>query len=183
MTMQRERYQAGRAGEATVKERDGRWTLVFVRELRHPPERVWRALTDPAELREWAPFDPDRDLGATGSATLLMAGGEPEPLPATIRRAERPKLLEYTWGDDVLRWELEPSRAGTRLTLRQTVADRSWLTRVAAGWHMCLDVAERAMDGAPVGRIVAADAKQHGWERLEREYAERFGLPSTGWPG
>ena len=34
-------------------EKDGeKWTLVLVRELRHPPRQVWDALTDPAELRD-----------------------------------------------------------------------------------------------------------------------------------
>ena len=42
-------YRPGPAGEATVQEKDGRWTLIFVRTLRHPPEKVWRLLTDPQE--------------------------------------------------------------------------------------------------------------------------------------
>ena len=48
--------------------KDGeKWTLVLVRELPHPPAKVWTALTDPAQLREWAPFDSDRSLGAVGT--------------------------------------------------------------------------------------------------------------------
>jgi uncharacterized protein YndB with AHSA1/START domain len=62
---------------------------VFVRDLRHAPERVFRALTDPAELAAWAPFDADRDLAAAGPATLTMAGGDgTERSPATVRRRE-----------------------------------------------------------------------------------------------
>jgi hypothetical protein len=49
-----------------------RWTLIFVRTFRHSPERVWAALTDPDQLRKWAPFDADRDLGRVGDATLTM---------------------------------------------------------------------------------------------------------------
>ena len=41
---------------------DDRWTLVFVRRLRHAPERVWGALVDPEQLARWAPFDAPRDL-------------------------------------------------------------------------------------------------------------------------
>jgi hypothetical protein len=77
---------------------------------------------------------------------------------------------------------VEPVASGTRLTLRHTLAERSWLSRVAAGWHICLDVAERALDGRPVGRIVAEDAKRFGWERLNTEYAQRFGVEDTGFP-
>ena len=43
------------------------WTLVFVRELQHPPERVWDALTEPAQVSAWAPFTSDRDLGRLGT--------------------------------------------------------------------------------------------------------------------
>jgi uncharacterized protein YndB with AHSA1/START domain len=155
-----------------------RWTLVFVRELAHPPQRVWSALTAPGELREWAPFDSDRDLGRTGAATLTMAGGDgTETSRISVRRADPPVILEYTWDEDVLRWELEPTAAGTRLTLRHSVAEKEWLPRVAGGWHICLDVADLSMSGRPVGRIVAEEAKQYGWQELHDSYAARLGLP------
>jgi uncharacterized protein YndB with AHSA1/START domain len=142
---------------------------------------VWRALTDPAELRQWAPFDSDRDLGRTGEATLTLAGAEsPETSPASVRAAEPFTLLEYTWGDDVLRWELEPQGAGTRLTLRHTTDDGSWMPKVAAGWHICLDVADYLMAGEPIGRIVAEDAMNYGWERLNSAYGARFGIAGIG---
>ncbi|MET0556557.1 MAG: SRPBCC family protein [Vicinamibacteria bacterium] len=159
---------------SAVREGD-RWTLVFVRDLPHPPAQVFRALTDPAELRAWAPFDADRDLGTPGAATFTMAGGDgTERSPATVRRAEPPVLLEYTWEQDLLRWELEPTATGTRLTLRHTVEDKDWIPRVAAGWHLCLDVAERALAGAPVGRIVGELAKEHGFDVLHAAYEERL---------
>jgi uncharacterized protein YndB with AHSA1/START domain len=176
-------YQPGRAGDAEIRRDGDRWTLVFVRELSHPPAKVWSALTDPANLSEWAPFDADRDLGSTGPVMLTMVGGTTdEPLESEVRHADAPHLLEYTWGDAVVRWELAPIESGTRLTLRQTLEDPTWLPKVAAGWHMCLDVAERAIAGHPIGRIVAGEAKRFGWERLNAEYAERFGVENTGWP-
>jgi uncharacterized protein YndB with AHSA1/START domain len=173
-------YQPGSAERARVEGGDKAWTLVFVRELRHSPSKVWRALTDPDELREWAPFDASRELGATGPVTLSMAGGaEPMPLEGAVIVADPPVLLEYTWGDDRLRWELEPTATGTRLTLRHTLEHRDWVPKVTAGWHICLDVAERALDGHPVGRIVADDARRFGWERLNVEYAAAFGIEAT----
>ena len=155
-----------------------RWTLVFVRELRHAPETVWSALTDPAQLKQWAPFDADRNLGSAGSARLTMAGGPPdetEEMPIEVRTAERPRLLEYTWGGDLLRWELQPTAQGTRLTLHHTVEDKSWLSKVCAGWHICLDVAERMLQGRPIGRIAAEEARKHGWDELENAYAKKLG--------
>ncbi len=48
----RERYTPGPASVARVRQDGEKWTLILVRELRHPPEKVWQALTDPAQLRE-----------------------------------------------------------------------------------------------------------------------------------
>jgi len=177
-------YQPTKANEDTEVRRDGeRYTLVFVRELKHAPEKVWEALTDPDQLREWAPFDPDRNLGATGEAKLSLVGAESEEVSTSeVLHADAPRLLEYTWAGDTVRWELEPTATGTRLSLFHTVQDRVWLPKVAAGWHICLDVAERAIAGTPMGRIVAHEAKRYGWERLNEEYAERFGVENTGWP-
>ena len=67
-------YLAGGAVDAHLRAEGDRWMLVFVRELRHRPDKVWTALTDPSHLREWAPFDADRNLGTTGTARLTMAG-------------------------------------------------------------------------------------------------------------
>lgn len=175
-------YQPGAALDAEAGRDGERFTLVFVRQLSHPPSKVWLALTDPEHLREWSPFDPDRNLGSTGAVKLTLVGGTSEPFESEVRLAEAPQILEYTWGGDVVRWELEAVESGTRLTLRHSVEDRTWLPKVAAGWHICLDVAERALGGQPIGRIVAADAKRFGWDRLNAEYAERFGVENTGWP-
>ncbi len=168
-------FRPGPLRDATVVRDGDRWALVFVRDLPFLPERVFRALTDPAELATWAPFDADRDLSAAGPATLTLAGGDgAERSPAVVRRSEPPFLLEYTWEQDVLRWELAAVAGGTRLTLRHTVEDPSWITRVTAGWHLCLDVAERALAGDPVGRIAGEQAKRHGFDALHAAYEERL---------
>jgi uncharacterized protein YndB with AHSA1/START domain len=153
------------------------WTLVFVRNLDHAPAIVWAALTDPAQLDEWAPFRPDRDLDGTGPATLTIIDGANEvPLGASVLRAERPRVLEYTWGDDVLRWELAALDGGTRLTLRHTTAKRSGVPMMAAGWHLCLDVMALSLGGQPIGAIRGREAVDFGWQGLHDAYAERLGI-------
>lgn len=174
--MSRKNYKPTRIETIEAHPDGDRWTLVFVRDLSHPPERVWKALTDPSDLREWAPFDPDRDLGTPGTATLTLAGGDgSETYSASVRRAEAPVLLEYVWDKDLLRWELEPTATGTRLTLRHTVQDKPWIPKVAAGWHMCLDLADRFMAGVPAGRIVAEEAMEYGWQELHDAYSDQVG--------
>jgi uncharacterized protein YndB with AHSA1/START domain len=160
---------------ATVEHGDDRWTLVFVRELRHPPATVWTALTDPAEIGQWAPFTAARDLGHPGAVTLTMVDGdEKADLPGRVLRAEPPSLLEYTWGDDLLRWELEPSGDGTRLVLRHTSAERGGEAMVAAGWHLCAVVLGRLLDGDPAGVVRGEAARRHGWAQLRDGYAAQF---------
>ncbi|ABC80985.1 SRPBCC family protein [Anaeromyxobacter dehalogenans] len=173
-------YEPGPAAGAEVWKDGERWTLVLVRDLRHPPARVWEALTEPAHLVEWAPFDADRSLAAAGPVTLSTAGvPTPQLSASTVRRAEAPRVLEYTWGDNELRWELEPHGAGTRLTLWHAI-DRRFVSWGAAGWHVCLDVLDRSLAGEPIARIVGPEAmKLAGWQRLVGEYAAQFGGESA----
>jgi uncharacterized protein YndB with AHSA1/START domain len=168
-------FDPGPPAGATVVPDGDTWTLIFIRDLRHPPGAVWTALTDPAELDRWAPFAAGRDLGRTGETTLTMVDGDTRTaLPATVRRAEPPALLEYSWGDDVLRWELAATAAGTRLTLRHTLAQPGMDAMVAAGWHLCVAVLTRLLDGDPVGVIRGREATAYGWERLRDGYTDMF---------
>src|SRR6202790_4130908 len=96
---EREQYVPGPASGAQVRMDRGqngeeKWTLILVRELRHSPEKVWQALTDPAHLREWAPFEADGNLGTVGSVRLTWMGA-PKPLETRVTQADAPKLLEY----------------------------------------------------------------------------------------
>lgn len=167
-------YSPGPASGAHVEKDGDRWTLVLVRELRHPPAKVWTALTDPKHLREWAPYDADRNLGTVGTATLTTVG-TPQTTEAHIKRADAPNVLEFNWGGQDLRWQLEPSGSnGTRLTLWHNI-DRNFIAMGAAGWHICLDVLDRSLTDDPIGRIVAGDAlKFEGWQRLHAEYKKQF---------
>ena len=169
-------YTPGPA-RAEVRKDGEKWTLILVRELRHSPEKVWRALTEPAELREWAPFETDASLGTVGTVQLTWVGA-PAPLETKVTRAEAPKVLEY--GD--ARWELEPLGSGTRLTLWHKI-DRRFISMGAAGWHISLDVLDRHLSGTPIGRIAGGDAmKFAGWQRLNAEYAKQFGVEPPSWP-
>ncbi len=179
--MKRTPFELGALADVDCRADGDRWTLVFVRRLRHPPETVWAALTDPSRLAQWAPFVAERNLGILGDTTLTMVDGDTsEDVPGTVTRAEPPRLLEYTWGTDRLRWELDPTGGpGTTLTLRHTIDDRTWAPKVAAGWHLCLVVAEHLLDGDPVGPVVGDEAKAFGWTELRDGYAAQLAIPVT----
>ena len=95
-------------------------------------------------------------------------------------RAEEPKLLEYTWGGNLLRWELEARASGTRLRLWHNI-DRGFISMGAAGWHICFDVLDRLLAGEPIGRIVGREAMKFDWPRLNAQYAEQLGVESPKW--
>ena len=166
----REQYTPGPASGAQVRKNHGdKWTLILVRELRHAPEKVWQAITDPAHLREWAPFEVDGNLGTVGTVKLTWVG-TPNPLETRVTRADAPKVLEY----NDTRWELEALGGGTRLTLWHNI-DRRFISWGAAGWHISFDVLDRLLGGTPIGRIVGGEATKFGWQRLVAEYAQQFG--------
>ena len=179
----REPYTPGPATGARVEKDGEKWTLILVRELRHPPEKVWQALTDPAHLREWAPFDADGSLGTVGATVKLTTVGAPTPHVSETRvtRADAPRALEYNWGGNDMRWELQGFDGGTRLTLWTNI-DRRFISMGAAGWHICLDVLDHLLSGAPIGRMVGpATMKFGGWQRLNAEYAKQFGMETANW--
>ena len=178
----RQQYIPGPAMGARIQKDGEKWTLVLVRDLRHPPEKVWQALTDPAHLREWAPFDADGSLAIAGSTVKLSTVGAPRVTETTVKRAYAPNLLEYTWGDFDMRWQLEAVAGGTRLTLWTNIGHR-YISMGAAGWHICFDVLDRLLAGEPIGRIVGPAAmKFEGWQRLNAEYARQFGIETPNWP-
>ncbi|HTW67489.1 MAG TPA: SRPBCC domain-containing protein [Bryobacteraceae bacterium] len=171
-----DQYTPGPAN-AEVRKGGEKWTLILVRELHHSPEKVWQALTEPAQLREWAPFEVDGILGTVGTTVKLTWVGTSTSFETTVTRADAPKLLEY--GD--FRWELEPLATGTRLTLSTSI-DRRFISMGAAGWHIALDVLDRLLSGNPISRIAGADAmKFAGWQRLNAEYAKHFGVEMPKW--
>ena len=180
----REHYIPGPASGAEVRKDGEKWTLILVRHLRHSPDKVWQALTDPAHLREWAPFDANGSLETAGATVKLTTVGAPAPhvTETTVTRAEAPRVLVYNWGGNDMRWELEASGGGTRLTLWTSIG-RRFISMGAAGWHICFDVLDHFLSGTPIGRIVAGDAmKFAGWQRLNAEYARQFGIETDGKP-
>jgi hypothetical protein len=132
---------------------------------------VWQALTDPAQLREWAPFEVDGNLASVGATVRLTWVSTGAVSETRVTQVDAPRLLEY----HDLRWELEPLGRGTRLTLRHNI-DRRFIAWGAASWHICFDVLDRLLEGEPIGRIAGADTmKFDSWQRLKTEYATQFG--------
>jgi uncharacterized protein YndB with AHSA1/START domain len=149
---------------------EGRVVLRFRRRIAHPVERVWAALTEPAELIGWW-GQAEIDLVEGGKFVLRWLNtddqGNGAEMHARITRLDPPRLLETT-GDlhGVLRWELRPDGAGTLLDFASTVGlPAEFRSRVLAGWHWHLDALSGFLDGTP-----ADLANNPGWDRIHQRY-------------
>jgi uncharacterized protein YndB with AHSA1/START domain len=163
--------------DAVLKDDQGRSMLRFERTVRHPPERVWAAVTERAELTAWhpTPFELERFVG--GAVTYLPEADAPEMPPGEVTEYDPPRLLAYTWGEDLLRWELRPHDDGCLLVLTHTFDDRFKAARDAAGWHVCLMALEAALEGRKAPGTREGERIPHHWPELNTAYERRFGIP------
>ncbi len=167
----RNQYVPGPASGAQVRKGGEKSTLILERELAQPPERVWRALTESAQLREWAPFEAEGSLDTIGARVKLTWAGSGHVIETTVTRADAPRVLEFA----DIRWELEAADGGTHLTLWHSI-DRRFVAWGASGWHICFDVLNHLLNENPIGRIVGSEAMKFGFQRLNAEYAQQFGV-------
>ena len=147
------------------------WQLRFSRTLRHAPDKVWRALTEPEHLAAWFPAQMHGERATGARLTFVFENGEGPDTEGEILVYDPPALLEYRWGTELLRFELAPDDGGgTQLTFLNTFDELGKAARDAAGWHACLDVMAHHLDGReppwnPMDR----------WKEVHPVYVEEFG--------
>lgn len=170
--------EVARDGDAVV--------LTYDRDLAHPPQRVWRAITESDHLRAWLPVDIVGERTAGASITLTFwpeaieqSGEEIEAtgldlddatLTGEILTWDPPRIFEFTWDTERLRFDLTPTDTGTRLRATIRVVDpapRGWQSN-AAGYHVCIDALAASLDGLPAQVVDRETALE-----LESTYAER----------
>ena len=130
----------------TLSRQGDRWTLRFTRRLAHPREKVWRAVTEPEHLAVWYPQQIVGERRAGAPLRFVSSAGD--AFDGQMLVFDPPSVMEFTWGPDLLRIELEADGAGTLLTLTDTFDDVGKAARDAAGWHECLDRLVSDLDGA-----------------------------------
>ena len=157
----------------------GRTTLVLTRDFATGRDSVWRMLTQPDALQTWAPYTADRDLSQVGRCVLRMLGGDggaTDEIASVVLVADSPVLLEHSWVGDMLAWKITTIGAASRLTLHQTLADETMASANAAGWHLCLEVADSVLAGHPIPPMRGMEAMEHGWRELNERYATALGV-------
>jgi len=143
------------ARDGTLETTATGYRLTYERYLDHPPEKVWRFLTDPDRLLDWLAA-AEIDLTEGGSVVLRWQNTDTEGNSAvargTIIRLDPPNLIEFdTDIHGLLTWQLDANGDGCllRLTVNHALPDE-YLAIVLAGWHAHLDFLEEALDGQSV---------------------------------
>lgn len=156
---------------------ENRPALRFERRLSHPVEVVWRAITESDELEQWFPSRIEVDELRPGAEMTFRFENMPLDAPSTmtgrVTAFDPPRLFEFYWGGDHLRFDLEPlpgSEDACLLRLTVLLDSREKAARDGAGWHLCLDRLGRCLeDEEPGGR--------DDWRERYEEY-QRRGVPA-----
>ena len=154
--------------DGTLETIDDRPALRFERTLAYPIERVWRAVSEPAELERWFPAAADW-TPAVGE-TFEAHGGSGQ-----VTEVDPPHRLAWTFGDDRYSFELVAQPDGCRLVFTHVFNDRSIAAQTAAGWHAYLARLEPHLAG---GHLTEAAAHE-SWGGVHERYAEQFGIDPT----
>ena len=166
--------------EGTLERVGDRWQLRFVRTLAHPPEKVWRALTEPEHLAAWFPSDIHGERAAGARLRFVFRNGEGPPTDGEMLVYDPPRALELRWESEILRFDLRPEGDGCVLTFVDTFDEVGKAARDGAGWHACLDVLEHHLAGSDL----PWSPEEH-WADVHAGYVERLGPAAStiGPPG
>ena len=149
---------------------DGRWRLRFKRVLCHPPERVWRAITEPEQLAHWFPTTIEGERVPGAPLRFSFPQGQAAPFEGEMLAYDPPSLIELRWGPDIVRIELRPAEEGTELVLLDTLEQQGKAARDGAGWHTCLDALQASLRGE-----ASAREEMDRWREVRARYIESFG--------
>lgn len=127
---------------ATLIDGDARPAVRLERQLPDPPSVVWAALTDREQLRSWFPCDVLVAGGQWKVGAAISFSFPPEVIDLTLTgevlAVDEPNMLAFSWGEEILRFELLPANGGTHLVLVDELP-AGIAARNAAGWEICLD--------------------------------------------
>jgi uncharacterized protein YndB with AHSA1/START domain len=151
----------------TLEGQGDRWRLIFTRRFAHPIEKVWRAVTEPEDLETWFPqaIIGERRTGAT----LRFVSSSGDGFDGELLVFDPPTTVEFMWGTDRLRIELQDEDGATRLTLTDVFGELGKAARDGAGWHECLERLGVALGGGEPA------AWGDCWRSVHPRYVECFG--------
>ena len=153
----------------TLETIDGRPGLRFERSLAYPIERVWQAVSVPAELERFFP----------GAADWTPAEGETIDLGSAtleVTEVDAPHRLAWTFAGQPQSFELVTTDVGCRLTFTHIIDDLP-AAQTATGWEIYLSRLEPHL----AGEYLSDEEAHRPWRKIHERYAEHFGVdPEPG---
>lgn len=163
---------------ATLRTSEGKLVLRFERMLRHAQAKVWRAVTEPAEMSHWFPATVHAELRAGAAMRFDFDASDAAVYEeGEVLEYDPPKVYAFRWNDSVLRFELLPHDDGCRLVFTHTLSgtgthgDVRSTSRTASGWDGCLSLLAARLDG-DTDAVLTGD----WWFGRAERYVEEFGL-------
>ncbi|MGD0184313.1 MAG: SRPBCC domain-containing protein [Roseiarcus sp.] len=139
---------------------EGARSLVFERQMPHPPEKIWRALTEPWLIEEWLmKNDFVAQVGRRFSFRATPLPGWSGVANCKVVTVEAPRRLAYRWGDGtesesglttLVTWTMTPRDGGTLVRMEQSgfrAQDGRSFQRMGGGWPRVLERLERVAGG------------------------------------
>lgn len=150
---------------AKVEKHNDEFIATFERYINHPKVNVWEMLTQNDRLSLW--FDELRvaELKKGGYLTFNMGDGSFERMD--IIDFEEQSIIEFTWDDNFVRFELIEESGGCNLVLIERINEITEQTmKDLAGWHVCLDVIISILDGEKI------EDRMEDWKVWYEKYRE-----------
>jgi uncharacterized protein YndB with AHSA1/START domain len=161
--------------DATLHTADGRTVLEMERRLDHPVARVWRAITDPAELHHWFPADVEGDFAVGGTIRFPWRTADWPVGEGEVLEFDPPRVFGFTWGEETMRFELRPDGDDRCvMRFRHVFDNRAGAADFAAGWHVCFEALDAVLDGAPVP-LPPDGEETPRWKELHEQYLSQLG--------
>ncbi|MFD2444573.1 SRPBCC family protein [Bacillus sp. CGMCC 1.16607] len=154
---------------ATIEKVENGYTARYDRHLNHSVEQVWSMLTENDKLSQWFKELSVDDLRVGGAIKFDMQDGTFKELKITD--LDMYSVLAYTWGEDMVRFELSPLEEGCRLILTESLLQLTNHTpKDLAGWHVCLEVIEVLLDGRTL------ESRMKEWEKWMRNMCRKWNV-------
>ncbi|WP_019119553.1 SRPBCC family protein [Brevibacillus massiliensis] len=148
---------------ADIEKAENGYIARFERHFRHSVEEVWAFLTENEKLAKWFSELQVEDLREGGLIKFDMQDGTFAEMK--ILELSTHSVLEYTWGDDIVRFELYPEADGCLLVFIEKIKVMTAHTpKDLAGWHVCLEVISALLDGRTV------ESRKAEWEKWYEKY-------------
>jgi len=160
--------------DGTVTIRDGRQLMRFERDVPHPVERVWQALTDPELLDYWLADAKELDLVEGGRLRFVCPGTGEEGAAGTVSTLRPMTELAYdTEFFGLLHWVLTPIPGGCHVvsTVWKALPEDK-VPEMLANWHVHMDFFGDALDGK---RVDWENFPLHVWEEIRDQYVAAAG--------